>query len=35
LEPDLTSGIGRNRRRLDHTILYGTSSAPTTNFVTQ
>src|SRR4051794_36651525 len=23
LEPDLTSGIGRNRRRLDHAILYG------------
>ena len=23
LEPDLTSGIGRNRRTLDHAILYG------------
>jgi hypothetical protein len=23
LEPDLTSGIGRNRKRLDHAILYG------------
>jgi hypothetical protein len=23
LEPDFTSDIGRNRRRLDHAILYG------------
>src|SRR3954454_3835337 len=23
LEPDLTSGVGRNRQRLDHAVLYG------------
>src|SRR4051794_6257474 len=23
LEPDLTSGVGRNRKRLDHAGLYG------------
>src|SRR4051794_27411285 len=23
LEPDLTSGVGRNRQRLDHAVVYG------------
>src|SRR3954464_4192570 len=32
LEPDLTSGVGRNRQRLDHAGLYGDQRASYNRF---